>query len=75
MDKLKQGIAKLKNPTDYNMSANRNADYIEYVDTDFLDQFKEYDREQDYPYEKGYVDDLKKTHSAIRNRRTCNTWF
>ena len=60
MDKLKQGIAKIKNPTDYNMSANRNADYIEYVDTDFLDKFKEYDREKDYPHEKGYVDDLRK---------------
>jgi len=58
-DKLRLGIDKLVNPTDYNMSANRNADYIDYVDTDFLDQFKEYDREQDYPHEKNYVDSMR----------------
>ena len=50
---------QLSNPTDYNMSANRNKDYIEYVNTDFIDKFKEYDREKDYPYEKGYDDELK----------------
>ena len=50
---------KLSNPTDYNMSAHPYHDYIEYVDTDFVDKFKEYDREQDYLNpKKHYLDEL-----------------
>lgn len=47
------------NPTDYNMSADRNADFIEYMDTDYVDQFKEADREKDRQYEEEYDNDLE----------------
>lgn len=56
---LEDQVERLKNPTDYNMSGHPYHDYIEYVDTNFADKFKEYDREDDYRNPNHhYLDDL-----------------
>ena len=49
---------KLSNPTDYNMSAHPYNKYIEFVNTNFLDKFKEYDREEDYHPGQEYLNNL-----------------